>query len=289
MQGKICMVTGANTGMGKVTALELAKRGASVVMVCRDRAKGEEAQREIRRESGNESVDLLLADLSSQQAVHHLAQEFGQHYTQLHILINNAGAIFPHRRVSVDGLEMSLAINYLAVFLLTNLLLDTLKASTSARIINLASTTQTKSIHLDDLQSQKTYQGLDVYGRSKLAIVLLTYHLAELLNGASVTVNCVHPGSVATHMTESGIDALPLPLKPLKLFTGPIKRLLITPEQGIQTALYVATSPEVEGVTGKYFFRCKVAPTVPASYDRSLQEHLWEISETLTGLNTKTA
>src|SRR5438270_8839664 len=147
MQGKVYMVTGANSGIGKATAMGLARMGATVVMVCRDRAKGEQAQREIKRDSGNEAVDLLLADLSSQQAIHQLAHEFQQRYTQLHVLVNNAGGIFAQRRVSSDGIEMTFAVNHLASFLLTNLLLDTLKASAPARIINVSSQAQAQSIY----------------------------------------------------------------------------------------------------------------------------------------------
>src|SRR5438128_1150473 len=153
MQGQICLVTGANSGIGKATAMGLARMGATVVMVCRDRTKGEQAQREIKRDSGNEAVDLLLADLSSQQAIHQLAKEFQQRYAELHVLVNNAGGIFAQRLVSIDGIEMTLAVNHLASFLLTNLLLDTLKASAPARIINVSSQAQAYSINMDDLQS----------------------------------------------------------------------------------------------------------------------------------------
>src|ERR1700730_3335222 len=180
MQGKICMVTGANSGIGKATALALAQMGATVVMVCRDRARGEQARSEITTKSGNNAVDLLQADLSSQQSIRQLVEDF-QHYTHLHVLINNAGAAFPgRRRETVDGLEMTFAVNYLAPFLLTNLLLDVLKASAPARIVTVSSNAQASgSIQLDDLQAEKLYRPMRTYPQSKLAVVLFTYELAR--------------------------------------------------------------------------------------------------------------
>ena len=206
MQGKVCMVTGANSGIGKATAMGLAGMGATVVMVCRDRTRGEEARQEIKHHSGNEAVDLLLADFSSQQAIRQLAQEFQQRYTQLHVLVNNVGSIFPERQESIDGIEMTFAVNHLASFLLTNLLLETLKASAPARIVNVASASQTRSINLDDLESEKKYRPLQAYGQSKLATVLFTYALAERLAGTGVTVNCLHPGTVVTNIWSQPLD-----------------------------------------------------------------------------------
>jgi len=204
MQGKICMVTGANSGIGKATALELAQMGATVVMVCRDRARGEEARSEITTKSRNNAVDLLQADLSSQQSIRQLVENFQHHYTHLHVLINNAGAAFPgRRRETVDGLEMTFAVNYLAPFLLTNLLLDVLKASAPARIVNVSSNSHKSGyIQMDDLQEEKRYRSMRVYGQSKLAVVLFTYELARRLQGTGVTANCLHPGFVATHFGQ---------------------------------------------------------------------------------------
>ena len=278
MQGKTCMVTGANAGIGKATAMGLARMGATVVMVCRDRTMGEEAQREIKERSGNEAVELLIADLSSQQAIRQLAQEFQQHHSQLHVLVNNVGSIFPERRVSIDGIEMTFVVNHLASFLLTNLLLDTLKASAPARIVNVASDAQARSLNLDDLQSEKRYGPMRAYSQAKLATVLFTYALAQRLAGTGITVNCLHPGAVATSNIDRGVPPY------AKALTGLIKRFLITPEQGAQTPLYLATSPEVEGVTGKYFVRCQEKPSVLISYDTALQEQLWKVSNELTGL-----
>src|SRR5258708_13174968 len=199
------MVTGANSGIGKATALELAQMDASVVMVCRDRARGEEARSEITTTSGNNAVDLLQADLSSQQSIRQLVEHIQHHYTHLHVLINNAGAAFPgRRRETVDGLEMTFAVNYLAPFLLTNLLLDVLKASAPARIVNVSSAAHKSGyIQLDDLQAEKLYRPMRTYPQAKLALVLFTYDLPPRLQGTEVTANCLHPGFVATNFAQS--------------------------------------------------------------------------------------
>src|SRR5436853_7316143 len=188
MQGKICMVTGANSGIGKATALALAQMGATVVMVCRDRARGEEARSEITTKSRNTAVDLMQADLSSQQSIRHLVEHFQHHYTHLHVLINNAGAAFTGRRETVDGLEMTFAVDYLAPFLLTNLLLNVLKASAPARIVNVSSSVQESGhLALDDLQAEHHYSNMRAYGQAKLAVALLTYELARRLASTGVT------------------------------------------------------------------------------------------------------
>jgi NAD(P)-dependent dehydrogenase (short-subunit alcohol dehydrogenase family) len=276
MQGKICLVTGANSGIGKATALALAQRGATVVMVCRDRARGEEARSEIITQSRNTAVDLLQADLSSQQAIRHLVETFQHHYTHLHVLINNAGASFPGRRETVDGVEMTFAVNYLAPFLLTNLLLDRLTASAPARIVNVSSNShEAGSIDLDDLQEEKRYRPMRVYGQAKLAVVLFTYELARRLQGTGVTANCLHPGFVATHFGQRDV--------------GPAFRLLVkvigsfgtSPEKGAKTSIYLASSPEVEAVTGHYFVKSLPRRSAAISYDESLQRQLWAQSAQL--------
>lgn len=278
MRGKITMVTGANTGMGKVIALELARQGATVVMVCRDLRKGQETKQEIERLTGNTSVKLLIADLSSQQSIRHLAQEFQQHYSQLHVLVNNAGAHIQQRQLSIDGIELNLAINHLSSFLLTNLLLDTLRASAPARIVNVASNAMTNSINLEDIKSEQRFEPFEVYGQSKLAMVLCSYALARRLSGSGIVVNALHPGITATNIVA---DVAPPLARP---FLGIIKRFLQTPEQGAQTALYLATAPEAAGITGKYFVRGKEKPSVPVSYNVELQERTWAMSAELTGL-----
>jgi len=282
MQGKIVLVTGANAGMGKVIATELARQEATVVLLCRDADKGKEAQREIAQATGNPSVDLLIADLSSQEAIREAVRQFGECYDRLHVLVNNAGAHVQQRQLSVDGIEMNLAVNHLSAFLLTNLLLDTLRASTPARIVNVASASMTKTMNLDDVQSAQTFVPFAVYGQAKLAMVLCTYALARRLVGTGVTVNALHPGLTGTNIIN---DVAPPIARP---FIGLIKRFLLSPEQGAQTALYLATSPAVEGVSGKYFIYEKEASSVPISYNEALQEQTWAISEELTGLAVAT-
>ncbi len=279
MQGKICMVTGANSGIGKATALGLAQMGATVVMVCRDRTKGEAVQNEIKTKSGNNAVDLLLADLSSQQSICQLAENFQQHYTHLHVLINNAGVFMLTRRETVDGLEMTFAVNHLAPFLLTNLLLDVLKNSAPARIVNVSSEShQSGYIKLDDLQAKKGYRSWNAYGQSKLSLVMFTYELARRLQGTSVTVNCLHPGFVATHIGQSGTAPV------IRTAVKFIFRFGISPEEGAKTSIYLASSPDVEGVTGKYFANSIPIRSAPISYNEPLQRQLWEESAKLVNL-----
>ncbi len=280
MQGKICMVTGANSGIGKATALALAEMGATVVMVCRDRARGEEARSEITTKSRNNAVDLLQADLSSQQSIRQLVGNFQHHYTHLHVLINNAGAAFPgRRRETVDGLEMTFAVNYLAPFLLTNLLLDLLTASAPARIVNVSSAAhKSGSIQLDDLQAEKLYRPLRTYPQAKLAVVLFTYELARRLQGTGVTANCLHPGFVATNFAQSDVGPAVRPLVKL------IGSFGANPQEGAKTSIYLASSPDVEGVTGTYFVKSMPKRSASISYDESLQRQLWEQSAKLVNL-----
>lgn len=284
MQGKICLITGANSGIGKATALGLAKLGATVVLVSRDRARGEQAQREIQAQSGNPHIDLLMADLSSQQSIRQLADEFKQRYSQLHVLINNAGIFQLRKRLTVDGLDMIFAVNQLAPFLLTNLLLDVIKASASARIINVSSSShEANYLRLDDLQSEKHYRPMRAYGQSKLALVLFTYELARRLEGTGVTANCLHPGFVATNIAQRDLPRIVRPLaKPAFLFG-------ISPEEGAKTSIYLASSPDVEGVTGKYFVKSIPRQSAPLTHDVALQKKLWQVCAVLTGLTAKVA
>lgn len=284
MQGKVCLVTGANSGIGKATALGLAQMGATVVMVCRDRTKGEDAQSEIKAKSGNEAVDLLLADLSSQQSIRQLVEDFKQRYSQLHVLINNAGVFNLTRRKIVDGLEMTFAVNQLAPFLLTNLLLDVIKASAPARIVNVSSAAhEIGYIKLDDLQSKKHYRPMRAYGQSKLALVLFSYELARRLEGTGVTVNCLHPGFVTTNIGQGNISSFARTVTKFILsFFG------VSPEEGARTSIYLASSPDLEGVTGKYFVKSVPKRSVSISYDESLQHQVWEASAKLVQLPVQT-
>ena len=284
MQGKICLITGATSGIGKATALGLAKQGASVVLVSRDRARGEQAQSEIKQESSNPNVDLLLADLSSQQSIRQLASDFKLRYSQLHVLINNAG-VFPVRKhLTVDGLDMVFAVNQLAPFLLTNLLLDAIKASAPARIVNVSSGShEANYLQLDDLQSEKQYRPMRAYGQSKLALVLFTYELARRLEGTGVTANCLHPGFVATNIAQRGMPRI------VSLLAKPIFLFGISPEEGAKTSIYLASSPDVEGVSGKYFVKSIPRISAPLTHDESLQHKLWQVCEVMTGLAAKVA
>jgi NAD(P)-dependent dehydrogenase (short-subunit alcohol dehydrogenase family) len=279
MQGKVCLVTGSSSGIGKVTARELAKMGATVVMVCRNRAKGEAVQVEIKAASGNDQVDLIVADLSELFQVRRVVDEFKQKYSQLHVLINNAGGINSEHKVTTDGLEFTFATNYLAPFLLTEHLLDVLKTSAPARIINVSSSAHTlDKIDFADLQGAQKYSAAKAYSQSKLAQIYFTYELADRLKGTGVTVNALHPGAVASNFNNG-----------TKGFMHAIGALFyiiigIDAEKGAQTTLYVATSPEVEGVSGKYFSQSKQgkeAPSSPLSHDVAIRRHLWEVSQAL--------
>jgi len=208
MGEKVCLITGATSGIGKATAMGLASMGASVVMVGRDRGRGEAALAEIKTKSANASVDLMLADLSSQEEIRRLAHEFKDTYPRLDVLINNAGVIRSKRVTTADGIEMTFAVNHLAPFLLTDLLLDVLKASAPSRIVNVASGEQRNgTIDFDDLQGENGYKGAKAYGQSKLATVLFTYELARRIEGTGVTANCVHPGVVGTNL-GSGVSGV---------------------------------------------------------------------------------
>ena len=278
MKGRQCIVTGANSGIGEVIARELSRMGASVVMVCRDEKKGNIALERIKSESGNESIELEIADLSSLDSVRNLASDYKKTHDHLHVLVNNAGLILGKHVVTRDGLEETFEVNYLSHFLLTNLLLDTLKASAPSRIINVTSDAHfAGKMDFEDLQEEKHYSPMKSYSQSKLAQVLFTRELAERLKGSGVTVNCVHPGAVRT---KWGDEAGPLGIG-IRL----ARPFMISPEKGAMTPVYVATSPELEGVSGKYF--AKKREQNPSTEAQSADEarKLWEISVKLSGLS----
>lgn len=275
LEGKVCLVTGSTSGIGKVTARELARKGATVVLVSRTRAKGEETQVEIKQATGNPHVELLVADLSLLTDVRRLATEF--HYTSsyLHLLVNNAGCAYPTRTLTSEGLEATLMVNYLAPFLLTELLLNTLKASAPARIVNVSSAQHANAhIEFDNLQGEKKYGNLSSYNQAKLALLLWTYELAHRLEGTGVTVNALHPGITATNFPSGMTGVLAWGMR----LSTP---LLLTPEKGAQTTLYLATSPEVDGVTGKYFVKSRETKSSSRSYDQAVGSRLWEVTEQL--------
>ena len=281
MSGKVCLVTGANAGIGRSTAIGLARMGATVVMVCRNRERGETAQTEIADESGNHEVDLLIADLSSQGSVRKLARTFTSKYPQLHVLINNAGAITRRRRLTVDGIETQFAVNHLAPFLLTNLLLDTLKESAPARVVTVSSQVHSKSpLDFDDLSSDREYTASQVYRKTKLANILFTYELARRLEGTGVTANCLHPGVIATKLLDDYMGGSH------DAGFGSGESIGDSPEEGAAAVRHVATSPDIGSISGKYFYDYAVRETAPVTYDEEHAKRLWDVSAELTGLTS---
>jgi NAD(P)-dependent dehydrogenase (short-subunit alcohol dehydrogenase family) len=278
MGGKVVLITGGTSGIGKAAATALAGMGATVVITGRNEERGKRALQEIREESGNDGVELILADLTVQDEVRRLAEELRERHNQLEVLVNNAGLVLSERTETPDGIETQLAINHLAPFLLTNLLLDLLKESAPSRIVTVSSDAHRwAKIDLDDLQSRKRYRGMQVYGKTKLANIMFTYELAERLEGTEVTANCMHPGGVNTNFGNNQGG-------PMNLLFRLFKPFMRSPEQGADTLIYLASSPEVEGMTGKYLADRKVKAASDAAYDETTRKRLWEASEELTGL-----
>ena len=279
MSGKICIVTGANSGIGKETALGLAQMGARVVMVCRNAEKGKAVLEEIRRESGSSQVELLIADMSSQVSVRVLAEQIRQRCPRLDVLVNNAGGAVPARTLSADGFELTLATNYLGAALLTLLLLDLLKASAPSRIVNVSSSeAQQARLDMHDLQfERRKYRGFAAYGQAKLLMNTFTFELARRLAGTGVTANCLHPGAVATNIWS----AVPLILKPI---IAVVKPFMLSSKQGAAVSLYLAASPEVAQVSGEYFVKSKPAKSKPLSRDPKLMAEVWLCTEKMTSL-----
>jgi NAD(P)-dependent dehydrogenase (short-subunit alcohol dehydrogenase family) len=279
MDGKICMVTGGTSGIGYYTAQEIARMGGTVVFIGRDQAKCENAVRMIQTESGNPAVDYLLADLSSQAQIRSAAAQFNVKYHQLDVLVNNAAGVSLRRKISVDGIERTFAVNHLAYFLLTCLLIEALKHSPSARVVNVSSGSHYgEQLDFDNLQLVKSYTIYRAYGRSKLANVLFAYELARRMAGTHVTSNALSPGMVATDIWKKVNRFLTPLINPV------IQHIGQPPLEGAQTSIYLATSPEVEGVTGKYFADCKPVHSSANSYDLEAAKRLWEVSAQLTGL-----
>lgn len=280
LSGKRIIVTGATAGIGEVTALELARKGAAVVLVSRNPEKCATTAERIRQETGNPEVDHLSADLSSQAEIRRLAAEFQSKYDRLDVLVNNAGAAFLERQLSVDGIEMTLALNHLSYFLLTHLLMDMLKASSPARVVNVSSNAHFKAaLEFDNLQSGRSYSAYTAYKRSKFANILFTYELARLLRGTGVTANALHPGLVKSDIGKNVNWWVGLGWKIFTALSGGL-----TPEQGAQTSIYLASAPEVETVTGKYFVKQKETPSDPATYDQDAARRLWELSAEMVKL-----
>ncbi len=277
MHGKVCVVTGANSGIGKETALALAHMGATVILVCRSVARGTDALNDIKARTGNDAVSLVVADFSSQRAVREAAAAIQEKCDRLDVLVNNAGVTPWERRVTGEsGLELIFAVNHLAPFLLTNLLLERLKASAPARIVTVSSGAHRRvALNFDDLQNEERYVPFDVYSQSKLANVYFTYELAHRLRDTGVTANCLHPGVVSTALFRH--------LPPFLGFAVKLARpLLLTPAQGADTVIYLAAAPEVATVSGRFFERREAVESSPDSYDVAAAQRLWEVSEALT-------
>jgi NAD(P)-dependent dehydrogenase (short-subunit alcohol dehydrogenase family) len=279
MSGRVCLVTGATSGIGRETAIGLAARGATVIVAGRDEARGRETLAEIAAQTGRTDAELIVADLSSQAEVRRLAAEVRARHDRLHVLINNAAVITPRRALTPDGLETQLAVNHLAPFLLTNLLRDLLEAGGRARIVNVASQVESRGmIDFDDLgRERRPYERLDAYCQSKLANVLFTYELARRLEGTGVTANCLHPGVIATNL----LAAFEGRLAALRFFT---MRGRPGPREGAATSLHVATAPKLERVSGRYFRECAESSSSPRSRDEAVAARLWDVSARLTGL-----
>ncbi|RMH43729.1 MAG: SDR family oxidoreductase [Deltaproteobacteria bacterium] len=271
---KVCVVTGANSGIGKCVATELARRGARVVMVCRDLDRGAAARAEIEATTGARP-ELMQCDMASLASIRRFVDDLRARTDRIHVLINNAGAMFDRRGVTADGFERHFGVNHLGYFAVTTWLLDRLVAAAPARVVCVSSMGHRLArLDLDDLQCERRYNRIVAYGNSKLCNILFTYELARRLEGTGVTANCLHPGAAATGF---GRSAGPLFAALMKLG----RPVLVSAEEAARTPLYLATSPEVDGVTGRYFVKCRPAPSSRRSYDRDLQRRLWDISERL--------
>ena len=278
MRGKRCVITGAPSGIGEASAVALAAGGAELSLVCRSQERGEATVTRIREHAPEAVVDLVLADLSAQAQVRQAAEQILADPRPIHVLLNNAGVVHLSYTTTVDGIETTFAVNHLAYFLLTMLLLERIRDTPSARIVNVASEGHRFSrMHFDDLGFEKRFQWMRVYGQSKLANILFTRELSRRLEGSGVTVNSLHPGGVSTRLGANNATRL-------HAFTMALaKPFMKTPEQGARTSIYLATSPDVADVTGEYFVNCKRKPGSRESADSEIARRLWEVSERMTG------
>jgi len=282
MQGKVCIVTGATGGIGEVTARELARKGATVVVISRSETKCRATVDRIQAETGNPRVDYLVADMASQSSVRSVAEAFRAKYDRLDVLVNNAGMYFARRQESADGIEMTFALNHLGYFLLMELLRDLLVASAPARVVNVSSGAHMRGkINFEDLEGKVKFSGWAAYAQSKLANILFTAELARQLAGTGVTANSLHPGFVASNFAMNNMEGSRAILRPL--FRLMQKFTAISPEEGAQTSLFLASSPAMEGVTGQYFAKSKAVTPSKAAQDVAAARRLWEISAQMTG------
>jgi NAD(P)-dependent dehydrogenase (short-subunit alcohol dehydrogenase family) len=279
MKGKIVLITGANSGIGKETAKALARQGATIYMVCRSRKRGENAKKEIIAYSKNPNVHVRLCDLASLGSIHEYGMNLRNELTHIDILINNAGALFGNRMMTLDGLEMTFALNHVGYFLNTHYLLDLVRKGTDKRIINVASVAHksVSKIDFDDLQSEKKYAQMMVYGKSKLYNIYFTRELSRRVKDEGITVNCLHPGVVSTNFgnTANWYMRVAMPLG---------RKFMIGANKGAQSSVHLASSPKVEGITGKYFDKGK--PSKPTRLGQNDQNALriWESTMAITGL-----
>jgi retinol dehydrogenase 14 len=279
MTGKTVLITGATGGIGRAAAVALSSMGARIGITGRDRARAEYAAATIARESGNSAVDVFVADMSSQAEVRRLASEVLAAYPRLDVLLNNVGGFWAHRHATADGLEHTFALNHLAPFLLTSLLLERLKTSAPARVVTVSSGAQSMgSIDFDDLMGDRKYSGQRAYNQSKLANVMFTYELAKRLEGTGVTATVLHPGITST---DFGREDQARGWGPL---IAVMRRFMKSPDQGAETSVYLASSLGAEGLTGKYFANRTPKKTHRASYDAAITARLWQVSAELVGL-----
>jgi len=278
MRDKVVVITGATSGIGEVAADRLAQKGARIVFVARDRARGEEMRKHLRAIAGHADHPVHYADLSRLSDMMRVGKEIADSEPQIDVLINNAGAMFTRRQVTDDGLERTFALNHMSYFVLTNLLLDRLKATPGARIVSTASDAHKGArLNFDDLQSARGYSGFAVYGRSKLMNILFTRELARRLAGTDVTANCLHPGFVATRFGDQSGGLMSFGIRLFKNFA-------LTPELGAETIIYLASSPEVEGRSGGYYHKCRLEPPSRAAQNDADANRLWDVSAKIAGL-----
>jgi NAD(P)-dependent dehydrogenase (short-subunit alcohol dehydrogenase family) len=276
MAGTTVLITGGTGGIGKATAVGLAALGARVAIIGRDLARAEAAATDIRTATGNIGVDVFAADLSAQAEVRRLAADVLAAYPRLDVLVNNVGGFWATRKVTVDGLERTFAVNHLAPFLLTDLLLERLRACAPARVVTVSSGAQAMGrIDFEDLQGERGYSGQRAYNQSKLANVLFSYELARRLDGSGVTANVLHPGVVRTGFGQED------PSPGMRLLTGVVRPFMKTPQQGAATSIYLAASPQVADVTGRYFAHRRPKRSARRSYDRDVAARLWQVSTDL--------
>ncbi|HLX16471.1 MAG TPA: SDR family oxidoreductase [Bradyrhizobium sp.] len=276
MKDKTVVITGASSGIGLASARELARRGALVVMICRDAERAEAARKDVAAVAGGQSPAVFLADLLSQREIRRLAEAIDKSYARIDVLINNAGAVFARRELSVDGIEKTFAVNHLAPFLLTNLLLDNIRAAAAGRIVTVGSESYSSTLDFDNLQSEKKHHFLFAYFRSKLENILFTFELSRRLAGTGVSANCLSPGPTRTRF-GSNMEGLPA-LFPMFIKNFPF---FGSPEKGARTSVYLASAPDVAGVSGRFYMRCREVRTKPVTHDLEIARRLWSLSEAL--------